>query len=126
MAKNGKFTAEQMIDAITKSKGVLSTAAAYLKCSRQTIYNYAERHTTVKEAIREQQEVTGDYVEGQLMKLIDELNPAAIIFYCKTRLKQRGYIERQEQRIEQDGKVTLKVVYDRTDSPSEEPSPKAK
>jgi len=39
----------------------------------------------------------GDFVESKLYELINEKNAQAVIFYCKTKLKNRGYVERTEQ-----------------------------
>ncbi len=40
--------------------------------------------------------MTHDYVESKLFELIEEKNPAAVIFYCKTKLRHRGYVEKLE------------------------------
>jgi hypothetical protein len=49
-----------------------------------------------KTAIQELGDVALDFAESKLHKLIDQGNPAATIFYLKTKGKNRGYIERQE------------------------------
>ena len=41
------------------------------------------------------------------MKHIRAGNLTAIIFYCKTKLKSRGYVEKNE--IEQNGNMTIEV-----------------
>ena len=35
-----------------------------------------------------------DYVESTLLKLVEERNPQAIMFYLKTKGKDRGYVEK--------------------------------
>ncbi|MBS0236051.1 MAG: hypothetical protein JSS50_01790 [Proteobacteria bacterium] len=42
-------------------------------------------------------DLAADLVESALLKKIDEGNIIAIIFYCKTKLKHRGYTERVER-----------------------------
>jgi hypothetical protein len=46
--------------------------------------------------VEELSEVAIDFAESHLHKLIKDGNPAATIFFLKTKGKGRGYIERQE------------------------------
>ena len=93
---NGKFTAQQMIEAIEDAEGNLSEAARLLQCSRQTVHNYINKYTTVKQAYHDINEETIDMVEGKLIDQCRRGNITAIIFYLKTKAKHRGYVERQE------------------------------
>ena len=92
---NGK-TAEQVIKSIKDSKGYIAKAAGLLGVSRSTFYNYLKKYSTAQEALDDVRESRHDYVESKLMKLIDEGNVPATIFYLKTQCKQRGYVERSE------------------------------
>ena len=92
----GRLTKERVITALQQNKGVVSHAARALECSRQSIYNYIDRHEEVKEAFDEINEATIDRVEQRMLELIDEGHPTLIIFYLKTKGKHRGYVERQE------------------------------
>ena len=42
-----------------------------------------------------------------MLELIEKGNVTAVIFYCKTRLKQRGYIERVEQKVNFDSNTPV-------------------
>src|SRR5690606_5307349 len=55
------------------------------------------------EAVNEINEVSLDFVESTLFKLIAKGNVAATIFFLKTRAKRRGYTERNE--IEHTGRA---------------------
>ena len=80
----------------TNSFGNISTIAARLGVSRQTIYNYLNEWKTVQAAVTEARETAKDFVENQMMKRIMEGSDTMTIFYAKTQMKERGYIERQE------------------------------
>lgn len=89
-----KFTKDDVLKAIHNSNGVKTVIAQRLKCSRVTLDKYLKRFKKLQDAFTAERETADDFVESQLMKLIEEGNPTAIIFYCKTRLKDRGYSER--------------------------------
>lgn len=44
-------------------------------------------------------ERAGDFVESKLYELVNDKNPSATIFYCKTKLRNRGYVEKTESTI---------------------------
>lgn len=91
-----KYTADEMIEAIKKNNGILAKAAQALGCNRQTVANYIERYATVKAAYEEANETNIDFVESKLMQNISAGDTTAIIFFLKTKAKNRGYVERQE------------------------------
>ena len=85
-----------MIEALTKALGIVKMACESVGISRQTHYNWLKDDPAYKEACDNLPEVVLDFAEHHLHKLISEGNPAATIFYLKTKGKVRGYIERQE------------------------------
>jgi len=102
MASELKFTKEQVIEAIKRSRGFISQAAKILKCTNATIYNYKERFPEVEEAIKEERESLLDFAESKLLENINNNDNAAIIFYLKTQGKHRGYSEREQIIIKND------------------------
>lgn len=96
MAGKRRYTEQQVIDALKKHRGYVSQAAQELRCSAETVYAYTRDFPAVLEAWEDLKEQRHDFVENKLMMLIEHENPAAIIFYAKTQMKQRGYVERQE------------------------------
>ena len=85
-----------MLDALERSLGIVSTACEKAGISRQTHYNWMKDDPEYKEAVRAIEERTIDFAESHLHALIKDKNPAATIFFLKTKGKNRGYIERQE------------------------------
>lgn len=110
MAKKQVYTQQQIIDAITQADGFISQAAARLGCTTPTIYNYAKRYKAVQAALNEVKHKRDDFVESKLFKAIKDENITAIIFYAKTQMKHRGYVERQEVTGKEGEEIILKVV----------------
>ena len=85
-----------MVEALTKALGVVKMACESVGISRQTHYTWLKEDPAYKEACDNLPEVVLDFAEHHLHKLISQGNPAATIFYLKTKGKHRGYVERQE------------------------------
>jgi hypothetical protein len=105
---NGKFTAEQMIDAIRRAEGNLSDAARILECSRTTVHRYVNKFSTVKQAYEEENDKFIDEAQGQLRRHVKKGSLPAIMFLLKTKGKHLGYVERQE--VEPVGEVKIRVI----------------
>jgi hypothetical protein len=84
-----------MVAAMEKALGVVTTACKTVGISRQTHYNWLQ-DPDYAAAIEDVSQVAVDFAESHLHKLIKEGNPAATIFFLKTKGKNRGYVERQE------------------------------
>lgn len=110
MAGKAVFTTKEIIEALQEADGYVSKAASLLGCSVMTLYNYRDRHPTVREAWQDIKERRHDFVENSLHKLIRDLNPAAVIFYLKTQCKDRGYVERQEVTGSDGGPVAISTI----------------
>ena len=110
---------KQLIEALEKYKGIVSTACKSVGLSRTTYYDYVNTDPEFAKAVDEAQEDAIDFVEGKLFEKIngiqmlgkgatggddDDEDPTytlppsdtAIIFYLKTKGKKRGYVEKTE------------------------------
>lgn len=87
---------EAMLEALERSLGIVSTAATAVGISRSTHYEWMRKDPDYKSAVKLIEDRTLDFAESHLHKLIKEGNPAATIFFLKTKGKGRGYVERQE------------------------------
>tara|TARA_R110002072_G_scaffold154256_2_gene304095 strand:- start:155 stop:502 length:348 start_codon:yes stop_codon:yes gene_type:complete len=87
---------EQMLEALEKSLGIVSTACKMVDVGRTTHYEWMKSDEEYKSAVNSIQDSVLDFAESHLYKLVKEGNPAATIFFLKTKGKKRGYIERQE------------------------------
>jgi len=100
-----RFTADKVIAALKNSKGWPDLAADELRCDRRTIYRKIEQYPSVKTVFEDLRERRKDRAERTFVKLLDEGNVTALIFYLKTQAKDRGYVERQE--VQLDGAVMV-------------------
>jgi len=96
MADSLGHTKKALVEALEQSLGVVSTACKAAGISRDTHYRWLKDDPEYKAQVEELSEVALDFAESHLHKLIKEGNPAATIFFLKTKGKNRGYIERQE------------------------------
>lgn len=112
MAGKQKLKADDVAVAIQDAKGILAQAARALGCSRQTVSNYIERFATVKAAYEEANETNIDFVESKLMSNINSGDTTAIIFFLKTKAKNRGYVERQEVVGKDGGEIGHKIAIE--------------
>jgi hypothetical protein len=87
---------KDMLDALQLTLSVVSTACERVGIARQTHYNWLKSDPEYREQCAALEERTVDFVESHLHKLIRDGNPAATIFFLKTKGKNRGYVERQE------------------------------
>jgi hypothetical protein len=89
----------RMLLALKASLGVVSPALNQAQVGRNTYYQWIREGTNVYDPffvaqVKELNNVVHDFAEHSLHKLILAGNVAATIFYCKTQMKHRGYIEK--------------------------------
>lgn len=87
---------EAMLEALERSLGIVTTACNAVGVGRTTHYQWMKDDPEYREAVKGIENRTLDFAESHLHKLIKEGNPAATIFFLKTKGKGRGYVERQE------------------------------
>jgi len=118
-----------MLDAMSKSYGIISYAAEAVGISRQTHYNWMKEDPEYALAIQNVNEAAIDFVEGKLRERINGVkigkyddegelkvyeqppSDTAIIFYLKTKAKKRGYVERTEvSPVDPDGNAVQPII----------------
>lgn len=81
---------------ITNSFGNISNIAARLGVQRQTVYNYKKKWKAVEAAIHDALEMRKDFIEDRMLRRVMDGSDTMMIFFAKTQMKDRGYVERQE------------------------------
>lgn len=98
MSKSDKIrqTKLNLIKALEKSMGVITTACKNVGIHRSTFYEYYNKDEEFRDEINDVSNIALDYVESKMFKQIEKGNTQLIKFYLATKGKKRGYIERQE------------------------------
>jgi hypothetical protein len=107
-----KYTAEQMIEALEASRGLIAPAARYLGCKRDTVRAYIEEYPEVARIKKDMEEVGLDISENSLLNAAERGEAWAVCFHLKTKGKHRGFVERAELAGNGGGPVRIKLVYD--------------
>lgn len=89
--------------------GIVTSACIAAQIERKTYYNWRNSDPEFAAACDEVQEVAHDFVESKLHQKINDGDTACIIFYCKTRMRHRGYIERFD-RVESDSMKPIQLT----------------
>lgn len=88
---------DEFINALRIRAGLVTFACKDVHIDFVTYQNWRRRYPDFNEQVeRVMNEECADMVESALLKRIKAGDTSAIIFYCKTKLKHRGFTERQE------------------------------
>lgn len=115
MANKTLHTKKALIVAMRESLGIVTTACQTVGVSRTTYYEYLRTDKNFKTSIDDIENIALDFVEGQLLKQIQENNPTSTIFYLKTKGKSRGYIEPQHIKVDITGTIMINIDPDDND-----------
>lgn len=90
----------KMLELLKANCGNVSDACSNLGISRGTHYLWMNNDAEYAKAVDDINEANIDFAESQLRKSIKEGDITSIIFFLKTKGKNRGFSERVEQKIE--------------------------
>jgi len=116
MNKSEQLKKEQLLEALEKSLGIVSTACDSVGVSRTAYYKYYNEDEGFKRSVDNISELATDCAETKLFELIKSGNMTATIFYLKTKDKNRGYIEKQKGSDNSNNITGIKLISDQ-DSP---------
>lgn len=87
---------DYFLEAYRKSGCNINIACKNAKIARATFYLWQKEYPRFKEMIEDSQEGLMDLVESKAIEQIRDGNTQMIMFWLKTKGKNRGYSERQE------------------------------
>jgi hypothetical protein len=108
MKKVNKQKKDAMIEALTKSLGVVTTACNLVGIEPKTHYNWLKDDPDYAQAVADVKNTALDFVESQQFKRIKEGSDTMIIWYLKTQGKQRGYTEKVQ--VEHSGAIEIDLT----------------
>ena len=86
----------RVLRCLVASLNIVTTACANAGIGTVTFYEYKKTDSEFAKVVTLLSSYTDDFMEQKLFNLISEGDTAATIFYAKTKLKGRGYVERHE------------------------------
>lgn len=103
-----------MLEALKASGGNISIACAKAGVSRQSHYNWIDKFDSYKKEVDNIEASNVDLAETMLMKNIREGKETSLIFFLKTKGRDRGYIEKHAvEHSNPDG--TMRPIISMTD-----------
>lgn len=110
---NGSYTAQQFVDAIPGSAGIISKIAACVGCDWHTAKKYIHKFATVQQAYDDEREKVLDLAESKVIAAIKKDDIATAKWMLAMKGADRGYVPKEARAIE--GDVRIRVVYDSSD-----------
>ena len=99
MGKPNQYKAQEFIDAIPGTGGIITTIAKRVGCAWHTAAKYIQEYATVKRAYDDETETIADLAEVGLIKALKAEDGSMIRFYLTTKARHRGYVVKQEMEV---------------------------
>jgi len=98
MGKHGerRYKAEQVLEAIKDSAGIVSNVARKLGCDWHTARRYIDEYTSAQAAFDGEMQRVNDLGEIELIKLMQSGDLGAIKYRLSSKAKDRGYGEQMQ------------------------------
>lgn len=108
---NKDIKKRKMLKALEQTKGLVLTACKKAKVSRSRHYVWYKEDEDYKAKVDAINELMVEGVESKLAGLIDEGNTAAIIFYLKSKAKDKGYGNQVQVDAKVEGEVKVNAIF---------------
>jgi hypothetical protein len=98
--RRGAIPNKSIVEALYKAGGNMSSAARLLGMTRAGLFKRIKKSAELAAAHDDAREVNLDAAEDSLMSAVRAGEGWAVCFYLKCQGKGRGYVERQEIKVE--------------------------
>jgi hypothetical protein len=102
------------LDHLRITKGNVTEACKNMQVSFSRYLQWLNDDPGFRFQVMVVKEAIGDFVEDKLLQRINDGDTTAIIFYCKTKLKHRGYVE-DSKGMPQSNKTRINVSINMPD-----------
>lgn len=105
------YTAQQFIDAIPGSGGIITAIARRAGCSWNTAKKYIDTYATVRQAYQDECEHMLDMAEAAIIRDIRDGETRTAKWYLTMKGRERGYAPTERHEVKNEGEITFRVVY---------------
>jgi hypothetical protein len=112
VADKPHYTAQQFIEAIPGTGGIVTAIARKVGCTWDTAKKYIDTYATVQRAYQDECESILDLAEAKVISAIKNDDGQMIRYYLSTKGKRRGYSERHETSGPDGGPIGLAFDLD--------------
>jgi hypothetical protein len=100
----------RFLDHLRIARGNVADACKSMQLNRDLYLQWLNEDQGFRFQVMVMIEEIGDWVEQQLIRKIGDGDTQAIMFYCKTKLKHRGYVEDVKQAPVAASKTKINVI----------------
>jgi hypothetical protein len=111
MKHNPEQHKKNLLAALEKHLGIITSACKEVGLSRDTFYQYYNNDSEFKEKVDLINEYTLDFTETQLLKKIKEGSERSILFYMRYKGKKRGYTDSVDITTDGEKLNNIKVIF---------------
>lgn len=91
---------QSLLKALSNTSGIIASACKAANISRMTYYRWYDEDPDFREKADDIKELQKDFAESLILKKMKEGDTTMLIFYAKTQMKDRGYSELKEVKID--------------------------
>lgn len=106
-AEQKELNKEEFLTYLDKAAGLVATACRKANISRVTYYKWRNEDEEFAQKCDDIKELQKDAAEALILKKMKDGDTSMLIFYAKTQMKDRGYVERKEL-VGRDGNDLIK------------------
>jgi hypothetical protein len=101
---------DEFLENMVKTLGIIRYACQLTGISRGLYNIWYNKYPDFRDRVAIVNEEVKDYVESKIMDKIRDDDTTMLIFYAKTKMKDRGYVERQEITGKDGIEITIKEI----------------